>query len=151
MYCIIHKKDKRMDRMESNMEKIFISNIKINKVRHLENIEIKLSDQEAKHLIITGKNGSGKTSLLNSIATFLGSITNSDNSMDAMRCLENEKNLIARKEKHLLPHKNGKYLDTKKKIKALLRKESRFAAFKREYIRENHPQYRQKKIKGRKQ
>ena len=45
MYCIIHKKDKRMDRMESNMEKIFISNIKINKVRHLENIEIKLSDQ----------------------------------------------------------------------------------------------------------
>lgn len=78
MYCIIHKKDKRMDRMESNMEKIFISNIKINKVRHLENIEIKLSDQEAKHLIITGKNGSGKTSLLNSIATFLGSITNSD-------------------------------------------------------------------------
>lgn len=78
MYCIIHKKDKRMDRMESNMEKIFISNIKINKVRHLENIEIKLSDQEAKHLIITGKNGSGKTSLLNSVATFLGSITNSD-------------------------------------------------------------------------
>ena len=78
MYCIIHKKDKRMDRMESNMEKIFISNIKINKVRHLENIEIKLSDQEAKHLIITGKNGSGKTSFLNSIATFLGSITNSD-------------------------------------------------------------------------
>ena len=78
MYCIIHKKDKRMDRMESNMEKIFISNIKINKVRHLENIEIKLSDQEAKHLIITGKNGSGKTSLLNSIATFLGSITNLD-------------------------------------------------------------------------
>lgn len=71
--------------------------------------------------------------------------------MDAMRCLENEKNLIARKEKHLLPHKNGKYLDTKKKIKALLRKESRFAAFKREYIRENHPQYRHKKIKGRKQ
>ena len=67
MYCIIHKKDKRMDRMESNMEKIFISNIKINKERHLENIEIKLSDQEAKHLIITGKNGSGKTSLLNSI------------------------------------------------------------------------------------
>lgn len=31
----------------------------------------------------------------------------------------------------------------KRKIKALLRKESRFAAFKREYIRENHPQYRQ--------
>lgn len=86
--------------MESNMEKIFISNIKINKVRHLENIEIKLSDQEAKHLIITGKNGSGKTSLLNSIATFLGSITNSDNPMDAMRYLENDKkNLIVSKEK----------------------------------------------------
>lgn len=58
------------------MEQIFISDIEIRKVRHLRNLEIELSEQEMKHLIITGKNGSGKTSLLNSIATFLNSITN---------------------------------------------------------------------------
>jgi len=46
------------------MEDVFISKIKINKVRHLENLEIPLSDTERKHLILTGKNGSGKTSIL---------------------------------------------------------------------------------------
>lgn len=53
------------------MESIFISNITINKVRHLQNIEIPLSKEKKKHLIITGKNGSGKTSLLDAIAELL--------------------------------------------------------------------------------
>lgn len=47
----------------------FITKIKINKVRHLKDIEIELSKVERKHLIITGKNGSGKTSLIESIKT----------------------------------------------------------------------------------
>ncbi len=42
----------------------FITEIEIKKVRHLENLTIKLSDTERKHLILTGKNGSGKTSVL---------------------------------------------------------------------------------------
>jgi predicted ATPase len=46
------------------MQELFITNIYIGKVRHLGNIDIKLSDSERKHLILTGKNGSGKTSLL---------------------------------------------------------------------------------------
>lgn len=50
------------------MEDVFISNIKINKVRHLENLEIPLSGEERKHLILTGKNGSGKTSVLDELA-----------------------------------------------------------------------------------
>ena len=45
---------------------IFITKIRINKVRHLENVEISLSGIR-RHLILTGKNGSGKTSVLEAI------------------------------------------------------------------------------------
>ncbi len=54
-----------------DIEDIFVTNIRINKVRHLEGLEILLSETERKHLILTGKNGSGKTSVLNGINTFL--------------------------------------------------------------------------------
>lgn len=46
------------------MEQVFISSISINSVRHLHDITIPLSETEPKHLILTGKNGSGKTSVL---------------------------------------------------------------------------------------
>ena len=46
------------------MAKNFIKKIKINNVRHLKNIEILISETQKKHLILTGKNGSGKTSVL---------------------------------------------------------------------------------------
>ena len=46
------------------MNDLFISKLHINKVRHLENIIIELANDEKKHLILTGKNGSGKTSLI---------------------------------------------------------------------------------------
>jgi predicted ATP-dependent endonuclease of OLD family len=62
------------------MESVFISKIKINKVRHLKEIEIPLSPVEKKHLILTGKNGSGKTSLLDSIAAFLNAVACSNDS-----------------------------------------------------------------------
>ena len=42
----------------------FIKHVKIKKLRHLENIEITLSADERQHLLLTGKNGSGKTSFL---------------------------------------------------------------------------------------
>ena len=42
----------------------FITEIKIKEVRHLSNIDIKLNQENRQHLILTGKNGSGKTSLL---------------------------------------------------------------------------------------
>ncbi|SFV71374.1 ATP binding protein [hydrothermal vent metagenome] len=44
----------------------FIIEIKIKKVRHLEDFSISLG-KEKKHLILTGKNGSGKTSVLENI------------------------------------------------------------------------------------
>ena len=46
----------------------FVSNIQISKLRHLENIEIILPADKRQHLLLTGKNGSGKTSLLETIA-----------------------------------------------------------------------------------
>ena len=49
------------------MDLTYITKIKVNHVRHLKDIEIPLSENERKHLIITGKNGSGKTSLLEAI------------------------------------------------------------------------------------
>lgn len=52
------------------MEQIFLTEVNINKVRHLENIKIPLSCNEKKHLVFTGKNGSGKTSVLESIVSF---------------------------------------------------------------------------------
>lgn len=52
----------------------FITEIKINKVRHLKDLTIFLSDTERKHLLLTGKNGSGKTSLLDAVAAYLESI-----------------------------------------------------------------------------
>lgn len=45
----------------------FITGIKIKEVRHLSNIDIKLNSENRQHLMLTGKNGSGKTSLLLSI------------------------------------------------------------------------------------
>ena len=53
----------------------FITDIKIKKVRHLENINIKLGDKK-KHLILTGKNGSGKTSVLEELNKFISDIVN---------------------------------------------------------------------------
>lgn len=45
----------------------FITNIEVNHIFHLANFSIPVSETEKKHLIITGKNGSGKTVLLNAI------------------------------------------------------------------------------------
>ena len=53
------------------MEDVFITKFFINKVRHLKYIGIKLSQTEKKHLILTGKNGSGKTSLLEEIKSYI--------------------------------------------------------------------------------
>lgn len=52
----------------------FIKNIHINKLFHLENFDIPIANENYPHLIITGKNGSGKTVLLNAISDFLNNI-----------------------------------------------------------------------------
>ena len=46
------------------MQDVFITKIHIDKVRHPQGVDICLSDSVRRVLILTGKNGSGKTSLL---------------------------------------------------------------------------------------
>lgn len=53
------------------MEQAFIKSVNIIEVRHLKDLNICLADSEKKHLIFTGKNGSGKTSVLQSIVEYL--------------------------------------------------------------------------------
>lgn len=53
----------------------FITSIHINEVRHLKNIEIKLNPEKRQHLILTGKNGSGKTSVLQAMKSYLLSLS----------------------------------------------------------------------------
>lgn len=61
----------------------YIKKIHINNLFHLRNIDIPIANKKAPHLIITGKNGSGKTVLLNAMANFLDNI--SDNTILGVR------------------------------------------------------------------
>lgn len=69
------------------MDKVYITNIHINKVRHLKDMDIPFSDGGAgmKHLILTGKNGSGKTSLLDAVAVYLNSVSTSNDPHEAIK------------------------------------------------------------------
>lgn len=50
------------------MEQTYLTAVNIVKVRHLQDITIPLDAHKRKHLILTGKNGSGKTSVLETLA-----------------------------------------------------------------------------------
>lgn len=83
----------------------FIKNIHINKLFHLNDIDIPIADEKCPHLIITGKNGSGKTVLLNAISDFLNIIKN-DVSLHFLKYKsaleyweEQKKNVTAQEEK----------------------------------------------------
>ena len=54
----------------------YIHKIHINKIRHLQNINIPIEKDLYPHLILTGKNGSGKTSVLEAVANHLQNIAN---------------------------------------------------------------------------
>lgn len=49
------------------MEQTFLTEVCIKKVRHLQDITIPLDKEHRKNLILTGKNGSGKTSVLDAL------------------------------------------------------------------------------------
>lgn len=52
----------------------YIKNIYIHHLYHLHDFDIPIADEHAPHLMITGKNGSGKTVLLNALSNFLDNL-----------------------------------------------------------------------------
>mgnify|MGYP004496883943 CR=1 FL=1 len=82
------------------MEQIFIENIKINKVYHLKDINIHTFNDRYKHIIFTGKNGSGKTSVLDAIAIFINSITKGNNPDEILKEVKREEELFMSLDQH---------------------------------------------------
>jgi len=74
------------------MNEYFIQNINIKNVRYIENLEIPLNQEKRTHLIITGKNGSGKTSTLLAINNLLNKL------------LSNQFSQIEQLKKHILQY-----------------------------------------------
>lgn len=58
--------------------KSFVKQIRIEEIRHLRKFEIDIDEREMKHLIITGKNGFGKTSLLERMQVYLEGASDHD-------------------------------------------------------------------------
>ena len=83
----------------------YITNIHVNKLFHLKDFDIQIADSNHPHLMITGKNGSGKTVLLNALVDFLNKIKN-DRSLS---CLSYDEH-IRINEDHLsrISHLNNK-------------------------------------------
>lgn len=70
----------------------FITNIRVNNLLHLKNFDIPIADEKRPHLIITGKNGSGKTILVNAIAEFLDKISYQMTRFETLKNRKNESN-----------------------------------------------------------
>ena len=74
----------------------FIKEIRINNVRHLKDISISLDSDHRQHLILTGRNGSGKTSVLDEIANNLVILNRSTNTdlLEVRRQLRQDMNIL---------------------------------------------------------
>ena len=75
------------------MERFYIKKIHVDKVRHLVDLDIDISPDsgEMRHLILTGKNGSGKTSLLEALRIYLNSVSTSNDPYQTEKDLEADK------------------------------------------------------------
>ena len=58
------------------MKDIFVSEIYLKEARVVKDLTINFPDSERKHLILTGKNGCGKTTVLVELNTYLSKVFN---------------------------------------------------------------------------
>ncbi len=79
------------------MEQTFLTCIKIKKVRHLENISIPLDKDKRKHLILTGKNGSGKTSVLEAMVKYVQNSFSEDGNGTTLEHAKNQYFIYAKR------------------------------------------------------
>lgn len=80
--------------MVIRMENIFITRLVLENVRNLDHVEIPLSENEKKHLIFTGKNGSGKTTILDNLSEYFHDLTATNNVQMAEVRLSTAQNLL---------------------------------------------------------
>jgi len=101
------------------MEDYFIQKLTIKDVRDIKNLEIPLDDNERKHLIITGKNGCGKTSTLEEINNLLNKLINNGfATIEAhKKNIKSYKQLIKNTQKNISSYENNIYRETKNKDK----------------------------------
>lgn len=90
------------------MEQLYITKLAINKVRHLKDISIPLSENQIKHLILTGKNGSGKTSVVEVLARYLDKVFTGERE-NAFRNCQKELDIQLNKKIENIPELADKY------------------------------------------
>ncbi len=77
-------------------KEIFLTEINIESVINIVNFQIPLSKEDRRHLILTGKNGSGKTTVLIAIKQFLDQVSNGQYNLYEQQLinLENTRNQV---------------------------------------------------------
>ena len=98
------------------MNQHFITKIHIDKVRHLQNITIPLSETTCKHLILTGKNGSGKTSVLEALKADLSVYTSASSTIYTLD-YHSQRVAEAQKKIKLLSSLDPKYKEVSEELK----------------------------------
>lgn len=96
----------------------FVKSIRVNKLLHLQDFVIPIESSECPHLLLTGKNGTGKTILLRAIADFLQTVS-SDADLSFLKFKEyiaSSQNILANvidPQEKLQAEKNLKHWQTK--------------------------------------